>query len=584
MEADLEEIRLWVRKWRMKLNVQKTEFCIFSKDQQILDMDIGMKMANTKLKRTRDPKLLGVILDEKLTYQEHIKAVEVKAQKVLSALRILGKTERIEPRNMVRLYKCIVVPQLEYAAAVWQSGKSELLDRVQRRGLAMCLGVPATASLEALQVEAGVLPLDLRREELAVREFGKICAKRDTQPVKKALKEWEETQEGTTERYISPFGRMAIQMADMCAQTDISCNCIEPEPDYVDSLQPTLKRPEYWNNLGSSKNRTKTQEEESRRLIEQQIDSCEVDTVFIFTDGSCRENPGPCGAGACVYLPGQEECVELKKPVSRLASILLGELVAIEIALNFIQSEMKKKTIKGVKIFCDSQSAIGILTLGWKPTSYQGTIKQTKRIIEQIEQEGVKIDISWTPGHADIAGNETADRLAKEAAKEAEGMDETRDRVVTAMDIKTAAKTSCMKKWQRRWDLSNSGRSLYEYRKDVGVKNNKFFQPKYPRIISKLRTGYCLNEYMYKIGVAEEPYCRCGEIESCEHYLMECEELQDLREGLRVKMWQQTGMDLWSMEVLLAVTKKDEYEQERPMINEILDEFLERSGRFAKSI
>ena len=40
-----------------------------------------------------------------------------------------------------------------------------------------------------------------------------------------------------------------------------------------------------------------------------------------------------------MYLPGQEECVELKKPVSKLASILLGELVAIEIALAFIQCE-----------------------------------------------------------------------------------------------------------------------------------------------------------------------------------------------------------------------------------------------------
>ena len=36
---------------------------------------------------------------------------------------------------------------------------------------------------------------------------------------------------------------------------------------------------------------------------------------------SCRENPGPCGAGACVYLPGQEECVKLKNPVSKLAII-----------------------------------------------------------------------------------------------------------------------------------------------------------------------------------------------------------------------------------------------------------------------
>ena len=58
------------------------------------------------------------------------------------------------------------------------------------------------------------------------------------------------------------------------------------------------------------------------------------------------------------------------------------------------------------------------------------------------------------------------------------------------------------------------------------------------------------------IIVAEEAYCSWGEIESCEHYLMECGELQDFREGLTVKMWQQMGMNLWSMEVLLAVTKK----------------------------
>ena len=43
-----------------------------------------------------------------------------------------------------------------------------------------------------------------------------------------------------------------------------------------------------------------------------------------------------------MFLPGQEECGELKKPVSRLASILLGELIAIEIALSFIQDEVKK--------------------------------------------------------------------------------------------------------------------------------------------------------------------------------------------------------------------------------------------------
>ena len=52
---------------------------------------------------TRTPKLLGVVLDEKLTFQEHIKTVEVKVQKVLSALRVLGKTEKIDTTNMIRL-------------------------------------------------------------------------------------------------------------------------------------------------------------------------------------------------------------------------------------------------------------------------------------------------------------------------------------------------------------------------------------------------------------------------------------------------------------------------------------------------
>ena len=102
-------------------------------------------------------------------------------------------------------------------------------------------------------------------------------------------------------------------------------------------------------------------------------------------------------------------------------------------------------------------------------------------------------------------------------------------------------------------------------------------------ILSKLRTGYFLNEYLCKIGVVGKPYCKCGEIESCEHYLMECEEVQDLRERLKVKMWQLTGKDLWTMEAFLAVTNKDEYEQERFIINDILEEFLERSGRLTKT-
>jgi hypothetical protein len=70
------------------------------------------------------------------------------------------------------------VPHLEYAAPVWQgSNGCYKLDSIQRKGLAICSGGVATGSREALEVELGILPLALRREELSVRSVGKILAK-----------------------------------------------------------------------------------------------------------------------------------------------------------------------------------------------------------------------------------------------------------------------------------------------------------------------------------------------------------------------------------------------------------------------
>ena len=105
---------------------------------------------------------------------------------------------------------------------------------------------------------------------------------------------------------------------------------------------------------------------------------------------------------------------------------------------------------------------------------------------------------------------------------------------------------------------------------------------KYPRVMAKLRTGYCMNEYLYKIGVVDTSYCQCGEVESGEHYIMECSNLQDLRERLRLKLWQQTELD-WLIEIFLTISNKDDYEQDGLIINEVFEEFLERSGRLTKS-
>ena len=76
----------------------------------------------------------------------------------------------------------------------------------------------------------------------------------------------------------------------------------------------------------------------------------------------------------------------------------------------------KKSTeiLQTVHIFSDSQEAIGILKLGWQPTQHKQTVAEIRHKIQRLEHHNTTVNISWTPGHSNIRGNEEADRLAKE--------------------------------------------------------------------------------------------------------------------------------------------------------------------------
>ena len=70
-----------------------------------------------------------------------------------------------------------MLPHLEYAPCVWQNGERDSLEKVQRKCLAACLiaclGVLMSAGIEDLEIEAGILPLQLRREELEIKIMAK---------------------------------------------------------------------------------------------------------------------------------------------------------------------------------------------------------------------------------------------------------------------------------------------------------------------------------------------------------------------------------------------------------------------------
>ena len=134
--------------------------------------------------------------------------------------------------------------------------------------------------------------------------------------------------------------------------------------------------------------------------------------------------------------------VMLKQPVTNRGSILLGEMVAIKMALQYIvRCKAQGEGISKVHIFSDSQSAVGQLTLGWAANSHKTTVQEVIREKQKLEEKKITVEVSWSPGHADIKGNDYVDKLAKEAAQEAKDSEQL-PAVISLGDVKSAAKES----------------------------------------------------------------------------------------------------------------------------------------------
>ena len=89
----------------------------------------------------RSSKYLGVVVSSDLSWSSHIQLVCMKAKKILRLIyRNLAKYTS-DSSVIVKMYKALVRPHLEYAAQVWSPytvKDIELLEKVQRFALCIC--------------------------------------------------------------------------------------------------------------------------------------------------------------------------------------------------------------------------------------------------------------------------------------------------------------------------------------------------------------------------------------------------------------------------------------------------------------
>lgn len=78
---------------------------------------------------------------------------------------------------------------------------------------------------------------------------------------------------------------------------------------------------------------------------------------------------------------------------------MLAELIAILIAMEYAVICWISRSLR---VFCGSQSVVGLLTLNWTPTNHQDVTKVIKGYVHTLTIVGWVVNILWTPGHSDI--------------------------------------------------------------------------------------------------------------------------------------------------------------------------------------
>ena len=86
---ELEKTEIWFQTNKLSLNESKTKFTLFNKswDKDNLPLKLPLpKINNSEIKRTTSITFLGIMVDENLTWNDHIHILENKISKNIGLL------------------------------------------------------------------------------------------------------------------------------------------------------------------------------------------------------------------------------------------------------------------------------------------------------------------------------------------------------------------------------------------------------------------------------------------------------------------------------------------------------------------
>ena len=159
MNEEMVKVVEWLNINRLSLNTNKTHYIIFSSRKRANSSEKIFINGNV-IEKVDTTKFLGVILDSKMTWNDHICHIKNKISK---GIGILAKARRMfKKQTLITLYNSFINPYITYCIEVWGGASCTLISslyKLQKRAVRIIKSAPFRAHTEPIFLELKLLPI-----------------------------------------------------------------------------------------------------------------------------------------------------------------------------------------------------------------------------------------------------------------------------------------------------------------------------------------------------------------------------------------------------------------------------------------